>query len=62
VSPEPRSLEAVYRASRLPLTRLAYLLVGDRNEAEDVVQAVFMTAVARWDRIDEPWAYLRRAS
>jgi RNA polymerase sigma factor (sigma-70 family) len=61
VSPEPRSLEAVYRASWLPLTRLAYLLVGDRTEAEDVVQTVFMTAAARWDRIDEPWAYLRRA-
>ena len=56
VSPEPRSLEAVYRESWL-----ACLLVGDRTEAEDVVQTVFMTAAARWDRIDEPWAYLRFA-
>ena len=40
---------------------MAYLLVGDRTEAEDVVQTVFMSAAARWDRIDEPWAYLRRA-
>jgi RNA polymerase sigma factor (sigma-70 family) len=61
VSPDPGSLEAVYRASRLALTRLAYLLVGDRNEAEDVVQSVFTTAAARWDRIEEPCAYLRRA-
>ena len=61
VSPEPGSLEAVYRASWLALTRLAYLLVGDRNEAEDVVQTVFTTAAARWDRIEEPGAYLRRA-
>jgi RNA polymerase sigma factor (sigma-70 family) len=60
-APEPASLEAVYRASWLALTRLAYLLVGDRNEAEDIVQTVFMTAAARWDRIDEPGAYLRRA-
>jgi RNA polymerase sigma factor (sigma-70 family) len=61
VSPGPGSLEAVYRTSWLALTRLAYLLVGDRNEAEDVVQTVFMTAAARWDQIDEPQAYLRRA-
>ena len=61
MSPEPGSLEAVYRASWLGLTRLAYLLIGDRNEAEDAVQTVFMTAAARWDRIDEPAAYLRRA-
>jgi RNA polymerase sigma factor (sigma-70 family) len=60
-APEPGSLEAVYRSSWLALTRLAYLLVGDRTEAEDVVQMVFTTAAARWDRIDEPGAYLRRA-
>jgi DNA-directed RNA polymerase specialized sigma24 family protein len=58
---EARSLEAVYRESRLGLTRLAYLLVGDRGEAEDVVQAVFTAAAARWDAIEEPSAYLRRA-
>jgi RNA polymerase sigma factor (sigma-70 family) len=61
VSSHPQPVEAVYRSSWLPLTRLAYLLVGDRSEAEDVVQSVFMTAVARWDAIEEPAAYLRRA-
>jgi RNA polymerase sigma factor (sigma-70 family) len=45
----------------LGLTRLAYLLIGDRSEAEDIVQSVFTTAVTRWDTIDEPAAYLRRA-
>jgi RNA polymerase sigma factor (sigma-70 family) len=54
-------LEAVYRASWLELTRLAYLLVGDRSEAEDIVQAVFTTAASRWDSIKYPPAYLRRA-
>jgi RNA polymerase sigma factor (sigma-70 family) len=58
---DARSLEVVYRTSRLSLTRLAYLLVGDRGEAEDVVQAVFTAAAAHWDTIDEPLAYLRRA-
>jgi RNA polymerase sigma factor (sigma-70 family) len=43
------------------LTRLAYLLVGDRNEAEDIVQTVFTTAAARWETINDPSAYLRRA-
>jgi RNA polymerase sigma factor (sigma-70 family) len=61
VSSEPQALEAVYRASWLALTRLAYLLVGDRGEAEDIVQTVFTTAVKRWDAIGEPTAYLRRA-
>jgi RNA polymerase sigma factor (sigma-70 family) len=54
-------LEAVYRSSCLSLTRLAYLLVGDRDEAEDIVQTVFTTAMARWEAINEPVAYLRRA-
>ncbi len=61
VTRDARSLEVVYRTSRLSLTRLAYLLVGDRTEAEDVVQAVFAAAAAHWDTIDEPSAYLRRA-
>ena len=58
---EPQPLEAVYRSSWLALTRLAYLLVGDRGEAEDIVQAVFASAVTRWDTIVDPAAYLRRA-
>lgn len=61
VSSEPQPLEEVYRSSWLALTRLAYLLVGDRGEAEDIVQSVFTTAVTRWEAIDEPAAYLRRA-
>ena len=61
ISSKPQPLEAVYRSSWLDLTRLAYLLVGDRGEAEDIVQAVFTTAMARWDAIDDPKSYLRRA-
>jgi RNA polymerase sigma factor (sigma-70 family) len=61
VSSKPQPLEAVYRSSWLALTRLAYLLVGDRTEAEDIVQTVFTTAAERWETIEEPAAYLRRA-
>jgi RNA polymerase sigma factor (sigma-70 family) len=60
VSSVPLPLEAVYRSSRLALTRLAYLLVGDRSEAEDIVQAVFTSAASRWATIHDPPAYLRR--
>jgi hypothetical protein len=49
VSSEPQPLEAVYRASWLGLTRLAYLLVGDRSEAEDIVQSVFTAGVTPWE-------------
>jgi RNA polymerase sigma factor (sigma-70 family) len=61
VSGQPQPLEAVYRSSWLGLTRLAYLLVGDRDEAEDIVQTVFAAVADRWDTINEPSAYLRRA-
>jgi RNA polymerase sigma factor (sigma-70 family) len=61
VSSVSQPLEAVYRSSRLALTRLAYLLVGDLSEAEDIVQAVFATAASRWEAINDPSAYLRRA-
>jgi RNA polymerase sigma factor (sigma-70 family) len=58
---ERQPFEAVYRSSWLVLTRFAYLLVGDRSEAEDIVQSAFTSALARWDAIEEPTAYLRRA-
>jgi RNA polymerase sigma factor (sigma-70 family) len=61
VSSAQQPLETVYRSSWLALTRLAYLLVGDVNEAEDIVQSVFTTAASRWQTITEPAAYLRRA-
>lgn len=60
-SSEKPALEHVYRSSWLDLKRLAYLLVGDRTEAEDIVQAAFTTAAGRWETIQSPSAYLRRA-
>jgi len=44
------------------LLRLAYLLIGDRGRAEDVVQDVLERMYPRWGRIsDSPEAYARRA-
>jgi RNA polymerase sigma-70 factor (sigma-E family) len=46
------------------LCRLAYLIVGDRVQAEEVVMDAFMRTFASWGRIrdlDHSEAYLRRA-
>jgi len=54
-------LEETYRELRLPLLRLAFLLTGSRDTAEDVVQSAFVSAQTHWDQIDNPRAYLRRS-
>jgi RNA polymerase sigma factor (sigma-70 family) len=53
--------EETYRAQRLPLVRLAYLLCGCRETSEDVVQSAFMSAQPRWNQIENPVPYLRRS-
>jgi len=51
-------------AARGPgLLRLAYVLTGNRTDAEDVVQDALSRALAAWSRIcaaDDPDAYVRR--
>jgi RNA polymerase sigma-70 factor (sigma-E family) len=43
------------------LLRTAYLLVGDRGHAEDILQTALERAARRWDRIDgDHVAYVRR--
>jgi RNA polymerase sigma-70 factor (sigma-E family) len=41
------------------LIRRAFLLVGDQGRAEDLVQTSLMSLYPRWDRVQEPAAYLR---
>ncbi|GAA2363872.1 hypothetical protein GCM10010432_20130 [Catellatospora methionotrophica] len=43
------------------LLRTAYLLTGSTHAAEDLVQSALLKAYRRWDRVDEPMPYLRRA-
>lgn len=58
---EPRrGIEDVYRAERLGLVRLAFLLTGSRDQAEDLVQTAFVAAQGRWCEIADPVPYLRR--
>lgn len=54
-------LEDTYRELRLPLLKLAFLLTGSRETAEDIVQSAFVSAQPRWPHIDDPPAYLRRS-
>jgi RNA polymerase sigma-70 factor (sigma-E family) len=43
------------------LLRTAYLLTGSPDAAEDLVQTCLLKAMARWEQIADPMAYLRRA-
>src|SRR5690349_19216695 len=51
--------EDVYAQHYRPLVRVAYLVLGSHESAEEVVQDVFVRAHLRWSRLDEPVGYLR---
>ncbi|GAA6525658.1 SigE family RNA polymerase sigma factor [Intrasporangium sp. DVR] len=51
------------RAREVSLARLAYLLTGDRDGAEDLLQNALAKCYRHWDRIravEQPDAYVRR--
>lgn len=56
---EQTGLEALYRREYAPMVRLAHLLTGSNEVAEEVVQESFIRLYRNWDRADEPGAYLR---
>ncbi|MGZ4806711.1 MAG: RNA polymerase sigma factor [Ilumatobacteraceae bacterium] len=65
-SSKPNSLawagsEAVYGASYRNLLRVAFVLTGSAQAAEDVVHDVFAKVGPRMDTLAEPVAYLRVA-
>ncbi len=65
-SPQPESpawsgSEAVYGASYRNLLRVAFVLTGSAQAAEDVVHDVFAKVGPRIDTLAEPAAYLRVA-
>jgi RNA polymerase sigma-70 factor (sigma-E family) len=58
-----RGFEEFVAARSQALTRTAYLLVGSREAAEDLVQSALEKTFPRWHRIrrmDSPEAYVRR--
>lgn len=56
----PPEFEETYRQQRLALVRLAFLMCGDRDLSEDLVQSAFTAAHERWSQIANHPAYLRR--
>ncbi|MYJ30027.1 MAG: hypothetical protein F4072_08685, partial [Acidimicrobiaceae bacterium] len=55
------SFDGLFSARRVPMVRLATLLVGSPAIAEEVVQDAFVAVSERWDTVDRPDAYLRRS-
>jgi RNA polymerase sigma-70 factor (sigma-E family) len=56
------AVTALYQAHALGLTRLAFLMLGDRAAAEDVVQEAFCGLYRAWDRLpshDNVTGYVR---
>jgi RNA polymerase sigma factor (sigma-70 family) len=53
--------DAFYRSQWAAMVRLAWLMSGSRELAEDVVQDAFVQVGARWSSVEHPVAYLRVA-
>ncbi len=54
------AFEEAYREHSLALTRLAWLLTGSREKAEDAVHEAFVRYLHVDPPPDSPWSYLRR--
>jgi RNA polymerase sigma-70 factor (sigma-E family) len=48
-----RAVTALYEAHALGLIRLAYIMLGDRQSAEDVVQEAFCGLYRRWSALSD---------
>ena len=57
----PPGFVRLYHDRYGPMVRLARLLTGRADIAEELVQDTFVKVADRWPRIDEPAAYLRTA-
>jgi RNA polymerase sigma factor (sigma-70 family) len=54
------TFDDLFRTRYEPMVRVAFLLVGSRAEAEDVVQDAFARIELRWARLDKAEGYLHR--
>jgi RNA polymerase sigma-70 factor (sigma-E family) len=53
------AVSALFQREYAALVRLAHLITGSNEAAEDVVQESFVKMYRNWDRADQPGAYLR---
>jgi RNA polymerase sigma factor (sigma-70 family) len=61
----PASFEMFFEAEHVRLLRALYLVTGDPQEAEELMQDSFVALWERWDRVrsmDEPTGYLYRTA
>ena len=62
---EPLAFERFFEDERTRLLRALYLLTGNREEAEELLQESFLAVWERWERVgvmDEPTGYLYRTA
>lgn len=57
----PQALVDRYREDYGTLVGVAYVLLGSRDEAEEVVQDAFLALRAHWSGVTNPGGYLRRS-
>jgi len=65
VTAAPPAFEDFFDAERARLLRALYLLTGNPQEAEEVLQDAFIAVWERWDRVgamDDPTGYLYRTA
>jgi RNA polymerase sigma factor (sigma-70 family) len=61
----PIAFEGFFEGERSRLLRALYLLTGNREEAEEVLQESFIAVWERWDRVgamEDPTGYLYRTA
>ena len=56
------TFDALFAEHHERLFRALYLIVGNAQEAEELMQDAFLRVLERWDRIDEPAGYLYRTA
>jgi RNA polymerase sigma-70 factor (sigma-E family) len=58
-SAKPTSFAEFYADAHAPMTRLAYLLTGSAETAQDLTQDAFVRLHVAWTRVSDPDAYVR---
>jgi RNA polymerase sigma-70 factor (ECF subfamily) len=65
MSDQPPSFEEFFLEHRDPLFRVLWLIVRNRQEAEEIMQEAFVRVLERWDRVSahpDPGGYLYRTA
>lgn len=61
LTPAPDPFAQCYEANHTALVRLAYVLTGSADVAQDLVQDAFVGLHRRFGSVDQPVAYVRRS-